>query len=104
MTHAPPGRELLLSPIVVWLRLGQEAQMAVYIGVDLHVRTQTLCWVDDTDGEQHQLSLDNERDDVRAFYSQFPAPAIIGVGTNGYSVVVHRTLEELGHQLRVGDA
>jgi transposase len=78
--------------------------MAVYIGVDLHVRTQTLCWVDDTDGEQHQLSLDHERDDVRAFYSQFPAPAIIGVETTGYSLWFHRTVEELGHQLRVGDA
>ena len=78
--------------------------MAVYIGVDLHVRTQTLCWVDETDGEQHQVMLNHERDDVRAFYSQFPASAIIGVETSGYSLWFHGILEQLGHQLRVGDA
>lgn len=78
--------------------------MAVYIGVDLHVRTQTLCWCSDQDGEQQQAVLDHQRDDVRAFYSQFPAPAIIGVESSGYSLWFHRLLEELGHQLRVGDA
>src|SRR5260370_19851484 len=78
--------------------------MAVYIGGDFHVPTQTLCWVDAPDGEQHQLSLDHERDDVRAFYSPFPAPAIIGVETTGYSLWFHGTVEELGHQLRLGDA
>lgn len=78
--------------------------MAVYIGVDLHVRTQTLCWVDETGGEQHHVTLDHERDDVRAFYSQFPAPAIIGVEASGYALWFHRLIEELGHQLLVGDA
>jgi len=78
--------------------------MAVYIGVDLHVRTQTLCWVDESDGEQHEITLDHERDDVRAFYSHFPAPALIGVEATGYSLWFHRIIEALGHQLRVGDA
>lgn len=78
--------------------------MAVYIGVDLHVRTQTVCWLDTADGEEQQLSLDHERDDVRAFYSRFPVPALIGVETSGYSLWFHRIIEELGHQLLVGDA
>src|SRR5947209_7980797 len=100
----PLGRELLLSPTVVWLRLGQEAQMTVYIGVDLHVRTQTVCWVDTADGEQHEVTLDHQRDDVRAFYAQFAAPAVVGVEASGYSLWFHRLLEELGHHLLVGDA
>jgi hypothetical protein len=54
--------------------------MAVYIGVDLHLRTQTVCWLDTADGEEQQLSLDHERDDVRAFYSRFPVPALIWRG------------------------
>lgn len=78
--------------------------MAVYIGVDLHVRTQTLCWLDTADGEEHQAMLDHERDDVRAFYSQFPATALIGVEASGYSLWFHRLIEELGHQLLVGNA
>jgi transposase len=78
--------------------------MAVYIGVDLHVRTQTLCWCSDADGEQHEHTLDHQRDDLRAFYSQFPTPAIIGVESSGYSLWFHALLADLGHQLRVGDA
>jgi hypothetical protein len=49
--------------------------MAVYIGVDLHVRTQTVCWMDTADGELHERVLDHERDDVAAFYAQFPPGA-----------------------------
>ena len=78
--------------------------MAVYIGVDLHVRTQTVCWLDTADGEEHQLTLDHERDDVRAFYSRFPVAALIGVEASGYSLWFHGIIEELGHQLLVGDA
>jgi len=78
--------------------------MAVYSGVDLHVRTQTVCWMDSADGEQHEVTLDHERDDLRAFYSQFAAPAIVGVEASGYSLWFHRIIEELGHRLLVGDA
>jgi transposase len=78
--------------------------MAVYIGVDLHVRTQTVCWVDTADGELHEITLDHQRDDVRAFYAQFAAPAVVGVEASGYSLWFHRLLEELGHRLLVGDA
>ncbi len=53
--------------------------MTVYIGVDLHVRTQTVCWCDTADGEIHEQELDHEKDDVRGFYQQFAAPAVIGV-------------------------
>src|SRR5712692_3019806 len=78
--------------------------MTVYIGVDLHVRTQTVCWVDTADGEQHEITLDHQRNDVRAFYAQFAAPAVVGVEASGYSLWFHRLLEELGHHLLVGDA
>jgi transposase len=78
--------------------------MAVYIGVDLHVRTQTVCWLDTGGGEQYEVTLDHERDDVRAFYSKFAAPALVGVEASGYSLWFHRIIQELGHHLLVGDA
>ena len=78
--------------------------MRVYIGVDLHVRTQTVCWCDTTTGEQQERMLDHERDDVHAFYAQFVAPAIVGVEGSGYSLWFHRLIEETGHPLLVGDA
>lgn len=78
--------------------------MKVYIGVDLHVRTQTVCWCETTTGEQQERVLDHDRDDVRAFYAQFVAPAIVGVEGSGYSLWFHRLIEETGHRLVVGDA
>ena len=51
--------------------------MAVYLGVDLHVRTKTVCWADTADGEEHELTLDHEPDEVRAFYSQFPTATVV---------------------------
>jgi len=78
--------------------------MAVYIGVDLHVRTQTVCWMDTADGEVHQRMLDHEHDDVAAFYTQLPPGAIVGVEASGYALWFHRIIEQTGHSLRVGDA
>ncbi len=78
--------------------------MTVYIGVDLHVRTQTVCWCDTADGEIHQRTLDHTRDDVPAFYAQFPAPALVGLESSGYALWFHQLVEEAGHEVRVGDA
>lgn len=76
----------------------------LYLGVDLHVRTQTVCWMDTADGELHLRVLDHRGDQVRRFYAQLPRPAIVGVESCGYAVWFHQLVEETGHQLRVGDA
>jgi transposase len=52
----------------------------------------------------HQRTLDHERDDVRAFYAQIPAPAIVGLESSGYALWFHQLVEERGHRLLVGDA
>ena len=78
--------------------------MSVYLGVDFHTRTQTVCWCDTTDGLIHRRTLDHQRDDLRGFYAQFPAPALVGLETSGYARWFHRLLESLGHQLLLGDA
>jgi transposase len=78
--------------------------MPVYIGVDFHARTQTVCWCDTADGVIHQRTLDHERDDVRAFYAQFPAPALVGLESSGYALWFHQLLAERNHQVLVGDA
>jgi transposase len=78
--------------------------MEVYIGVDLHVRTQTVCWMAEADGEIHEQTLDHARDDVRAFYARFAAPAVVGVESSGYALWFHQLVEQAGHRLLVGDA
>jgi transposase len=78
--------------------------MGVYLGVDFHARTQTVCWCDTSDGLIHQRTLDHQTDDVRFFYAQFPAPAVIGLESSGYALWFHQLLTNLGHQVLVGDA
>src|SRR5437879_922301 len=78
--------------------------MSVYLGVDFHARTQTVCWCDQADGLVHLRTLHHEHDDVRGFYTQFAVPAIVGLEATGYARWFHRLLESLGHRLLVGDA
>jgi transposase len=78
--------------------------MEVYLGVDLHVRSHRVCWINTAEGEIHERTLDHQRDDIRAFYAQFPPPASIGVESTGYSLWFHKLIEGLGHRLHVGDA
>jgi transposase len=78
--------------------------MSVYLGVDFHARTQTVCWCDTADGVIHQRTLDHQQDDVSSFYAQFAVPAVVGLEATGYARWFHRLLEAQGHRLLVGDA
>ena len=78
--------------------------MPVYLGVDFHARTQTVCWCSTEDGVIHQRTLDHERDNVPTFYAQFATPAIVGLESSGYALWFHRLLAEQGHHVLVGDA
>lgn len=78
--------------------------MRVYLGVDCHARTQTVCWCDTGTGEYGQARLDHRQDDLRGFYAQFAAPAVVGLEASGYSEWFQRGLEEWGHEVWLGDA
>lgn len=77
----------------------------VYCGVDFHARQQTLCYLTTEDGviSTHELKHDN-KEEVRNFYSQLPAPAQVGLEAGGYSLWFEQLLEELGHEILLGDA
>ena len=70
--------------------------MSVYLGVDFHARTQTVCWCDTADGLIHQRTLDHQRDDVRGFYAQFAVPTIVGLEATGYARWFHRCWKQSG--------
>jgi len=78
--------------------------MGVYVGVDFHVKTQTVCWMDTADGEIHQRTLDHQHEDVGGFYAQWTTPVTVGVEALGYTGWFHRLVEQHGHHLLVGDA
>lgn len=78
--------------------------MTVYCGVDFHARLQTVSYCNTADGEIHQKDLHHQRDDIGAFYSQFTGEVIVGLETSGYSAWFEQMLEDLGHNVWIGDA
>ena len=77
----------------------------IYIGVDFHARQQTICSLTTEGGEvsTHQLKH-QDKDEVRAFYAQFSGRVIVGLEASGYSPWFEQLLEEIGHEVWLGDA
>ena len=77
----------------------------VYCGVDFHARQQTICCLTTEDGvmSTHELKHHNQAE-LRAFYAQFSGPVLVGLEASGYSPWFEQMLEELGHEVWLGDA
>lgn len=78
--------------------------MTFYIGVDFHARQQTIAYFNSADGELRQAELHHQKDDIHAFYAKFSGEVIVGIEASGYSLWFEEMLEELGHQVWIGDA
>jgi transposase len=77
----------------------------IYIGVDFHARQQTICYLTIEDGEVLTYELKHQdKTEVRAFYAQFSGQVVIGLEASGYSPWFEQLLEELGHEVWLGDA
>ncbi|MFY9620860.1 MAG: IS110 family transposase [Pyrinomonadaceae bacterium] len=77
----------------------------VYCGVDFHARQQTVCSLTTEDGvmSTHELKHQNKAE-LKAFYAQFSGPVLVGLEASGYSPWFEQLLEELGHEVWLGDA
>lgn len=51
----------------------------------------------------HELKHQNQAE-LRTFYSQFSGPVLVGLEASGYSPWFEQMLEELGHEVWLGDA
>src|SRR5499433_1044417 len=77
----------------------------IYIGVDFHARQQTICYLKTETGELVFCELKHEdKEQVRAFYAEFPEPVIVGLEASGYSPWFERLLEQLGCEVWLGHA
>jgi len=77
----------------------------IYIGVDFHARQQTICYLTTEEGEVHTHELKHQdKTAVRTFYAQFSGQVVIGLEASGYSPWFEQLLEELGHEVWLGDA
>jgi transposase len=77
----------------------------IYIGVDFHARQQTICYLKTETGELVTCELKHQdKEQVRAFYQQFPGHVIIGLEASGYSPWFEAMLEQLGCEVWLGHA
>ena len=77
----------------------------IYIGVDFHARQQTICYLKTETGELVIAELKHQdKEQVRAFYQQFPGPVIVGLEASGYSPWFEALLEQLGCEVWLGHA
>ena len=76
----------------------------IIIGCDLHTRMQQIAMLDSESGEVTERRLDHEDGEAKSFYAQLKSPARVGIESTGYTRWFAELLEELGHELVVGDA
>ena len=77
----------------------------VYCGVDFHARQQTISSLTTEDGVVSTRELKHQdKAELRAFYAQFSGPVVVGLEASGYSPWFEHLLEELGHEVWLGDA
>ena len=72
------------------------------IGVDLHVRQQSIAMLNTETGELVEKTLEHEGEQVREFYSTLPRPVQVGIEASGSMYWFLELLEELGIECQVG--
>ena len=74
------------------------------IGCDFHPSWQQVAWFDTETGETGEQQAGERRRRSRAVLSQLGGPALVGVEASGNSQWFVELLQQLGHEVWVGDA
>jgi transposase len=74
------------------------------IGCDFHPSWQQIAWLDSETGETGERKLVHVSGEAKQFYQQLAAPALIGMEATGNSQWFIELVEDLGHELWIGDA
>ncbi len=74
------------------------------IGCDFHPSWQQIAWLDVETGETRQQKLVHASGDAKQFYQQLREPALIGIEATGNSQWFIELVEDLGHEIWIGDA
>jgi transposase len=77
----------------------------IMIGCDFHPGLQQIALLETETGRRKDLRLthDGKGTQVRQFYAALPHPVRVGLESSGYSLWFEELLDELGHELWVGD-
>ncbi|MFZ0292729.1 MAG: IS110 family transposase [Candidatus Sulfotelmatobacter sp.] len=74
------------------------------IGCDFHPSWQQVSWVDTETWDCGERKLVHADGDAKMFYQQLAAPALIGMEATGNSQWFVERVEDLGHEIWIGDA
>ncbi len=74
------------------------------VGCDYHPRWQQVAWFDTETGETGEQKLMNGDGEAERWYRQLPVPSLIGLEATGNSQWFLDLLNQLGHEVWVGDA
>jgi len=74
------------------------------IGCDFHPSWQQIAWLDKETGESGEQKLVHAEGQAQQFYSRLPVPARIGMEATGNSQWFIELIEDLGHEIWIGDA
>lgn len=73
------------------------------IGCDFHPGYQQIAMTDTDTGVVTELTLTHEGDQVRRFYAGLEGPVRVGIEATGQSQWFERLLQELNHEVLIGD-
>ncbi|MEJ2009669.1 MAG: IS110 family transposase [Acidobacteriota bacterium] len=76
----------------------------IIIGCDFHSRWQLIAMLDTETGEVVERRLDHESGEARRFYEGLKGPVLVGIEATGYTCWFAEMLQELGHELAVGES
>jgi len=74
------------------------------VGCDYHPKWQQVAWFDTETGEIGEQKLVNGDGEAERWYRQLPVPSLIGLEATGNSQWFLDLLNQLGHEVWVGDA
>jgi transposase len=76
----------------------------VIVGCDFHPSWQQIAWLDSETGETGEQKLLHAAGEAQQFYGQLPKPVLIGMEATGNSQWFIELVEDMGHELWIGDA
>ena len=74
------------------------------VGCDFHPSWQQTAWLDTETGETGEQKLVHACGEAKLFYQKLARPALIGMEATGNSQWFIELVEDLGHELWIGDA
>ena len=74
------------------------------IGCDFHPSWQQVAWLDSETGEIGEQKLGHVSGEAKMFYQRLVVPVLIGMEATGNSQWFIELVEDLGHEIWIGDA